>query len=200
MTAKIYAEGGGEGQYLDRLFRRGWTAFFQAAGLAGRMPSVVRGQGRRRTFDLFLTAVKYPRRGELPLLLVDSEDPLAPGHSVWQHLKARSGDKWEKPSDAAEDQAFLMVVVMETWFLADRNLLRRYFGTELREKHLRAWPNLEAVPKDRVLEALEQATAGCEKPYSKGRASFELLARLTPASVEAACPHAKAFLDRLRRL
>jgi hypothetical protein len=89
---------------------------------------------------------------------------------------------------------------METWFLADRALLRRYFGRDLREHHLRAWPKLEAVPKETVLRALDQATAGCRKPYAKGKVSYELLANLNPQSVEAACPHAKVLLDRLRGL
>lgn len=36
------------------------------------------------------------------------------------------------------------------------------------------------------------------KRYSKGRVSFELLARIDPGLVEQACPHARALLDRLR--
>ncbi len=121
----------------------GWTRFFKAAGLEGKMPSIVRGQGRQQTFDLFSTAAANPRVGVLPLLLVDSEETVAEGHSVWQHLEALVD--WRRPRGAAEDQAFLMVQVMETWFLADRDLLRRYFGSALRENHLRQWPNLEGV-------------------------------------------------------
>jgi len=82
VSIRLYIEGGGEGQLLDTLFRQGWTQFFKAAGLARKMPSVVRGQGRAQTFDLFATAVRHPRRGILPLLLVDSEDPVKAGHSV----------------------------------------------------------------------------------------------------------------------
>lgn len=196
VSARIYIEGGGEGQLLDTLFRQGWTAFFKAAGLEGRMPRIVRGQGRQRTFDLFVTAVENPRVGELPLLLVDSEGPFAQGHTVWEHLKTR--DDWERPADAREDQAFLMVQLMETWFLADRNLLRWYFGSALREEPLKAWPVLAEVPKSTVLQALNQATAACRTPYAKGKVSFELLAKLNPTSVEQACPDARRLLNRLR--
>ncbi len=77
VTPRIYIEGGGEGHLLDTLFRQGWTAFFKTAGLEGKMPGIVRGQGRTRTFDLFVTAVVNLRPGVLPLLLVDSEGPLA---------------------------------------------------------------------------------------------------------------------------
>ncbi len=198
MRARIYAEGGGEGQLLDTLFRQGWSAFFRSAGLEGRMPSVVRGKSREHAFDLFVTAVRNPRPGVLPLLLVDSEEAVDPGHSAWQHLKALDG--WDQPEGVADDQAFLMVQVMEAWFLADRALLRRYFGSALREKHLRAWPDLEAVPKARVLGALEAATAACGTRYAKGRVSFDLLAQLDSRAVEAPCPHAAELLNRLRRV
>jgi hypothetical protein len=198
VTARIYIEGGGEGHLLDTLFREGWTAFFKAAGLSGRMPAIVRGQGRERTFDLFATAVANPRQGVLPLLLVDSETPLLDGHSEWQHLKDR--DDRERPSGVADDQAFLMVQLMETWFLADREMLRRYFGSALRETALHAWPALEKVPKDTVLDALIRATAACPRKYAKGRVSFEMLARLNPSLVEQACPSAGRLLDTLRAL
>ena len=93
-----------------------------------------------------------------------------------------------------------MVQAMETWFLADRDALRAYFGDGFRAKAIRAWPDLESVPRETVLDALKRATAACRKSYAKGRVSFELLARIDPARVEAACPHARGLLDRLRAL
>ena len=93
-----------------------------------------------------------------------------------------------------------MVVAMETWFLADRNLLKKHFGRELVESHFKEWPALEEVPKETVLSALQAATAGCSISYEKGRVSFDLLAKLNANLVETACPHAKQLLDRLRRL
>lgn len=198
MTAKIYAEGGGRGEYIDSVFRQSWKAFFEAAGLRGRLASVVRGGSRNETFDKFKTAVASPNPGVIPLLLVDSEDAVDAGRTVWEHLRAH--DRWKRPVGVNDDQAFLMVQVMETWFLADRPLLRHYFGAALRENQFRAWPDLESVPKATVLNSLQQATAGCARPYAKGKVSFELLARLDPRAVEASCPHASKLLDRLRNL
>ncbi|MEW6668359.1 MAG: DUF4276 family protein [Thermodesulfobacteriota bacterium] len=134
--------------------------------------------------------------GELPLLLVDSEGAVIPGHTAWQHLKAR--DNWDRPEGATDDQAFLMVQVMETWFLADSEMLRNYFGAEFRGDHIQALPALEEVSKATVLDALDRSTAGCgKKRYAKGNVSFELLERLDPQMVKVACPHAKALLDHL---
>ena len=199
MSAVLYIEGGGDrDDNLARLFRRSWTRFFAAAGLEGRMPRVVKGGGRARTFDLFRTAIGNARPGHLPLLLVDSEAKVASGQSPWQHLHARDG--WERPRDARDEQAYVMVQVMETWLLADRDTLRSYFGAHLRQNALRQWPNLEDVSRRDVLDALRRATAGCPRPYAKGAVSFELLERVDPARVKAECPHAKALLDFLRTL
>jgi hypothetical protein len=194
---KIHAEGGGDGQLNDTLFREGWASFFRAAGLAGRMPRVVRGKGREQTIANFLRALDEPEPDTLPLLLVDSEGPVPAGKAAWEYL--RESGTLHVPA-AAGPQVFLMVQLMETWFLADRDLLRRYFGAALRENALRAWPDLEAVPKQTVLETLHRATANTSIRYEKGKVSFALLKQLDPARVEAACPRARAFLEHLRTL
>ena len=198
MSAKIYIEGGGDGALQDTLFRKAWREFFKAAGLEGRMPAPVRGQGRKQTFDDFVTAVKAAKPGEVPILLVDAEDAVAPGLSVWQHLKSRDG--WQQPTGTTENQAFLMARVMETWLVADAELLARYFGSDYRPKHVPTWPVLEDVDKKTVLGALDRATAGCRKRYAKGKISFELLASLNPTRVEGKCPHGKRLLDQLRSM
>jgi hypothetical protein len=195
---RIYAEGGGDGQLLDTLFRNAWADFFKSAGLAGRMPRVIRGKGRKRAYDLFKTAVENPKENTLPLLLVDSEDAILPNHTVWQHLKIRDG--WNQPPGSSADDAFLMVQVMETWFLADHAALQKYFGPNLNTKVLPKWSDLESVPKVTILDTLESVTQNCKTRYAKGQVSFELLSRVDPAEVEKRCPHARRFLTRLRNI
>lgn len=197
VTATLYIEGGGEGADLHIRFRKGWRAFFSAAGVDSRT-KIVRGGGRQRTFKRFASAVSSPQPDTLPLLLVDSEDPVAAGQSVWQHLSDRDG--WKMPIGARHGQAFLMVQVMETRFLADRDALRRFFGARFRDGAIRHWPNLEEVPKSTVLQTLESATVECRKRYAKGRTSFELLEKIDPDRVARACPHANTLLRRLSAL
>ena len=199
VRATLYIEGGGEGRELGARFREGWNAFFKSAGLASKT-KIVRGGGRDKTFDLFVTAIENNRPNVVPILLVDSEDPVAAGHTVWQHLSTRKDDGWRQPPNADDDQAFLMVQAMETWFLADRDALRKYFGARFKQNALKKWPNLEVVSKRTVLGALKRATAKCTKHYAKGKVSFELLAHIDPALVATACPHAEALLNRLRQL
>ena len=161
VSVKLYVEGGGEGQANHESFRQGWIGFLRRAGLAGRMPQVIPGGGREQTFDKFQTALQNRRPDEIPILLVDSEERVGAGKSAWEHL--RDQDNWNQPPGAADESAYLMVQTMETWFLADREALRRFFGPSLNENHFSQWPNLEAISKDTVYNVLERATHDCQK-------------------------------------
>jgi len=172
--------------------------FFKNAGLEGKMPSTFRGSGRDKTFGAYEKALDTRKEDELPLLLVDSEDLVTDGISEWQHLKMR--DDWNKPSGAGDQDAFLMVCCMETWFLADREALKRFFHGCWRDSALPQWPDLEKVPKADVFAKLALATAACgRKSYAKGKRSFEMLKVINPALVEKECPGAKRLMDRLRK-
>ena len=164
------------------------------------MPKVMVGGGRVQTFRSFAKSLRSSHPDELPLLLVDSEGRVADEHSAWQHLNARPEDNWDQPPGTDNNSAYLMVQSMETWFLADRDALRRFFGPSLSENNFREWQNLETVPKDTVYNALERATRDCQKQYRKGRISFLLLCEISPERVAEFCPHARILLDYLRGL
>lgn len=195
INLKIYIEGADKGKSLRPLFQEAWTKFFQAAGLKGKMPRIVTGRGRGTTFDLFSTAIQNRSKEEIPILLVDSEDSVNPNTTIWQHLKARDG--WERPSQASNEHVYLMVHVMETWFLADLATLQTYFGSKFKPDKIPAWRDLENQPKSAVFKALENATAECEKKYAKGKVSFEILGEINPQKVKEHCPNAKRLLDFL---
>ena len=127
MVAKIFIEGAGPGHLADTQFRKAWSEFFQKAGISKGKFSTVRGQSRKATYDLFSVELRIQKPNVLPLLLVDSEAPLNPAYNLWEHLAKREGDKWQKPSGATEQHLFFMVEIMETWFLADRELLKKFF-------------------------------------------------------------------------
>ena len=146
VTATLYVEGGGEGKDLRARFRKGWRTFFDKEGVAART-KIVRGRGRQQTFNRFVAAVRDRRGDALPLLLVDSEGPVRSGHSPWQHLLARDG--WQKPDEADDCQAFLMVQFMETWFLADKDGLRRYLAKRSETGRSGSGRNWRRYPKGR---------------------------------------------------
>ncbi len=152
------------------------------------MPSTNACGGRNATYDKFKTALRAAsRKGEYPVLLVDSEAPV--NEAPWQHLRYRDG--WERPAGADDDQAQLMVQCMETWCLADRKTLRNFFGSRLRENALPSLDDLETRAKETVQEALADATRDCgrQRGYEKGRRSFRLLGQLDPAELKEHLPH-----------
>lgn len=200
MNVTLYVEGGGDGAALQSRCREGFRRWLEAAGFGrGRLPHIVAAGSRDEAFRQFRIAMLDRGAEELSLLLVDSEDAVAPGATVWDHLKAPG--VWVRPAHATDKQAFLMVRCMETWLLADPVALASYFGHGWNGKALPARSALETVDKEAVLKALDRATARCGRSrYAKGKVSFELLGRISPALVERACPHAKEFLDALREL
>lgn len=175
MSVKLYVEGGGDNNHaLAAQCRQAFAAFFLRAGVQ-RRPRVVACGGRSQALRYFQGAIKS---GESPLLLIDSEGP-AP--STW------------------DTNTFYMVQAMEAWFHADRETLERYFGDHFKGTALSARMNIEEIPKADLFDGLKRATTDCQKgEYSKGRHSFEILARIDPSKVTAASPHAERLLNKLR--
>ena len=201
MSATVYVEGGGDGnKALKAECRRAFKEFFEKAGLAGRLPRVVPGGGRKQTYDDFCTAFNGAGNRDFVALLVDSESPIADGVGPWTHLGTRQDDGWARPQGAMDENAHLMVQCMEAWFLADRETLAAVFGAGFRRGGLPGQQNVERVRKRDVLDGLENAARDCRtrQGYRKGRDSFDILSRLDPGLVAAASPQAERFLNTLR--
>ncbi|MDE0064950.1 MAG: DUF4276 family protein [Gammaproteobacteria bacterium] len=200
MTARVlYVEGGGKGKASRSECRQGFAGFLERAGLKGRLPKIVSCDARQSAFDDFRHAVANPAKDRIPLLLVDSEGPVASGESAWRHLKKQ--DNWTRPEDAPADSAHLMVECMESWFLADKESLSGYFGPKFNENVLPGDRNIEAIPKQDVLRGLREATRRCPKKgaYDKGRHAFAILKSIDPSRVRKFSSHAKHLIETLER-
>ena len=95
-----------------------------------------------------------------------------------------------------------MVKIMESWFLADRDALKAFFGQGFKENALPAADNaIEGIAKQQVYRSLEQATSNCKTKavYGKGEHSFKLLRLIAPDKVTAASVWAKRFVDTVRQ-
>jgi hypothetical protein len=198
---KIYVEGGGnDNPNLYIKCRQGFKDLFERAGLTGKLPRTMPCGTRRETFDNFCTAVKNAKADEFPILLVDSEGPVKNVQKPWNHLRNRPDDKWEQPPQAGDDQAHLMVQVMESWLLADPASLEQYYGDGFNANVIPKRDDIENIPKKDVLDFLERASRGSSKgEYHKGRHSFELLGRIDPAATNK-CPSAVRLFGVLRRV
>ena len=193
VSVKLHAEGGGDRRELKTACRKGFRRFIEQAGLRGNMPSIVACGSRNKAYDMFKTA--HAHGDGTAMLLVDSEGPVEVAQGPWQHLATRDG--WQRPDAATDEQCHLMVQVMESWFLADVDALESFYGQHFHRQALPGNPNVEQVAKQDVLDRLEQATRNTGKGhYSKGKHSFEILAKLDPAKVRAASRYA----DRLIRV
>lgn len=209
---KVYVEGGGDAAALKTACREGFSKFLGKAGLAGRMPRIVACGSRADAYDSFCTAV---RNGEAAMLLVDSEAPVVADAQVgdaairedrdkwlpWLHLRQRQGDGWERPGGSEDLQCHLMVQIMETWLLADRDTLKTFFGQGFNASALTPATNhLEQVQKAKIYADLADATRQCKTKgaYGKGEHSFKLLALIDPAKVVEASPWAKRFVETLQ--
>jgi hypothetical protein len=195
VNARLYVEGGGDSAAMHSRCREGFSGFLEKAGFKGRMPRIVACGGRQDAFDRFKTACEA---GETSFLLIDSEEPVVE-KSPWDHLAKRSGDGFVKPGNADDDHCHLMVICMESWFLADKGALSTFFGQGFKANALPNTAKIEEVSKQDIFAGLQKASSNCKTkaPYGKGEHSFKILLSLSPEKVSAASPWANRFLQKL---
>jgi hypothetical protein len=186
----LIVEGGGDSNHLRRVCRAAFRKLLEKTGGTRRLPHIVAGGSRSEAFKDFCREQALP--GRRPLLLVDSESPVA-GRSPWGHLAARDG--WTKPNGATDGQCHLMVQCMEAWFLADRTALQCYFGNGFRASALPAAQQIESTPKPDLFRGLENATrqAKTKGKYAKGKHAFAILETLDPTEIRRRSPWAERF-------
>jgi hypothetical protein len=77
---------------------------------------------------------------------------------------------------------------METWILADRAAVKDHYSDKLQDSALPSLVNLENRGRHDVQDKLVHATRNCTNAYAKGKRSFEILAKLTPATLSKHLP------------
>ena len=193
MKVTLHVEGGGS-KALNRECRKGFGKFLSNAG-AAKGVSVVACGPRGDAYQRFKKA--HARGNGVSVLLVDAEGPVGEVPGSWQHLEA--SDSWDRPSGAKDEQCHLMVEIMESWFLADTDTLESFYGDDFQKQRLPANQKTEQVAKQDVFRGLEQASADTGKgPYSKGRHSYAILAKLDTERVRKASPHANRLIQNVK--
>lgn len=180
---RVYIEGGSTGRQADQDFRRAWKIFLEELHRLSRQHGFaklepVRGKGRGNAYRAFKNHhEKYP--GDLAVLLVDSEILVPERQLAWDTVARRSGDRWERPSWAREDNLYLMVPFVETWLLTDQDALASFFKSGFRKQALPT-TNLEQRSKDEIIGALEAAIG---RDYPHGLAN-EIIQYVKPERVK----------------
>lgn len=144
----------------------------------------VAGTGRADTIHDFQDACQsHP--SSWSVLLIDSEGP--DDGQLFARLKLPAAQK---------KSVFWMVQLMESWFLADVQALKEYYGKGLRETHLRVKRGVEQIPKKDVIKWLENATKTIQKgKYDKTADAPRLLALIDPPLVREACPNCQRIFE-----
>jgi hypothetical protein len=145
-------------------------------------------------FEDFKTALGARAADDYVALWIDGEDPMANIEAAWDHLRVR--DNWAQPGGATNDQVLFMTTCMETLITADHAALTEHYGIKLQTPALPPLANLENRQRHDVQGKLVHATRNCTNAYAKGRRSFEILAKLAPATLET---HLPSFV-RTRRI
>lgn len=199
MSAYIYIEGGARGAGSKDLNIRCQEAFHKlldSMGFMGRKPRLVACGSRSAVYDRFVVQ-NSQNVGDYVAMWIDSEEPMANPEAAWKHLRTvTTVPSWAQPQGAENDQVLFMTTCMETWIVADRDVLSDHYRDELQESALPPLVGLEQRGRHDVQNMLEHATRNCSNAYSKGKRSFEVFAKLTPAVLER---HLPSFV-RIRRI
>jgi hypothetical protein len=198
VSVRIYIEGGGDTSISKETLRIAFGRLFSKVFAAGfNSPKPITCGTRRHAFERFQSDLTR-RINDHCILLVDSETMVTTQSSVWEHLSAR--DNWQKPASAMPEQAHLMVQCMESWFLADKDALDKYFGADFRLDSLPQNPNVEQISKSDVLQKLDHAAKPTTKAgYHKTRDGPKILEELDPRNVRKGSMHADRFFQTLEK-
>jgi hypothetical protein len=179
---RIYFEG-------DKLLKPGFDAFFEEIKRCARERRcsfyLIAGQSGETACRDFGIALRT--HGE------DSEGPADADLSA-SHCRRHHWDASHAGS------IFWMVQMMEAWFHADRNALRRFYGPRFKESALTKNPKVEQIPKKDLEDGLREATKDTQKgDYFDHKTSHgpALLAALESKLVREAAPNCQKLFDAI---
>ena len=195
---RIYVEGGNE--YKDSLtkIREGFTNFFHNSNetYIDKIHVIACGS-RFRAYKDFIIAWES-NSDCINILLVDSETEVS--SIPCAHLKTEDPDFW-KFENCHERHIHLMVQVMESWFLADKEALKTFYGNGFREEKLPCDTQVDTISKGTIEVKLKAATRNSARGrYHKINHAPYILELLDIAKVRAAAHHCDRLFTTLSEL
>jgi hypothetical protein len=217
----VYVEGGGNVVSERAELRQGFDALFKSQKVAAaakgiRLVFVCCGS-RGNAYKTFFNEHTQSDHNTVCVLLVDSEDEIdQEGEVAGQvaglfneaikglrqlenaimrknHLIQR--EPWDLQGIPPE-RIHLMVRCMESWIVADPEILTKYYGKDFHTNKLPVTRNLENVPKADLYANLKKATKETSKgEYAKIRHASRLLAQISSQKVKDRCPRFATFVN-----
>lgn len=201
MEIKLYVEGGGKGSHKRATIKlqQGFDAFFRELKDAAREKKIsfkiIPSSDTQTTYEDFMLSVRNSPQS-LNLLLVDSDDVVAENENARAFLQKKH-KKWNLQT-VKDAQCHLMVQIMESWFIADVDALKEFYGQRLKVSAIPKNKNVEAIEKERVENSLKAATVKTNKEkYHKINHGAKILELISSQKVRAAAPHCERLFETI---
>jgi hypothetical protein len=200
---RIYIEGDTKqkGKNTDIALREGFHNFFGELIEKAREKSIkfriILCGSKFITFKDFLNGAKiYPN--SFVSFLIDADNAVAENETAKSFLQKQNAEwYWQTVN---EEQCFLMVQVMESWFFADIDTLETYYGQNFNRNALRQNSNVEKIAKSDVENGLANATKNTQKgEYHKTKHGAKLLELINPQKVREVAPHCKRLFETIAK-
>lgn len=193
---RVYFEG-------DNALRKGFNSFLKSEIDRSRQHRLgfrtIAGGSTEETIKDFMTAARA-HKDAINIVLIDSDKP--DNGNLIAKVKRRASWDTEAGAEIQDDQIHFMVQVMESWFLADRDALKKYYGQGFREGRLPGnQNNVEQISKSDVSNGLKNATRDTrKKKYHKTQHAPDLLSNLDADKVRSNAPSCDRLFHSLRSL
>ena len=129
-------------------------------------------------------------------MLVDAEGEVDEKDTPKTHLQKISSKFSFK--NVKEEQCHLMVQMMESWFLGDKEKLAEFYGKGFNANALPKNTNVEKIPKSEVKASLVKAVSETSKKYyKKGEHAGEILQMIDSNKVRKAAPHCEKLFKTI---
>jgi Domain of unknown function (DUF4276) len=198
---RIYVEGDAKrkGKYSQTSLRQGFHEFFkdlreQAKAKRVRF-DIILGGNKSETFKDFQRGIKS-HQGSFVSFLIDSDNEIGENETAKSFLEKQNKSwSWK---NVTEDQCHLMVQIMESWFVADVETLKSFYGNNFSANAIPKHDDLEKVAKVDIEKSLKKATEKTAKAeYNKIKHGAELLAKMDIHKVRAKSKHCELLFSTL---
>jgi Domain of unknown function (DUF4276) len=200
---RIYIEGDKKSKNSNISLREGFSTFFKDLREKAREKKikfdVILGGSSAETFKDFLRGIKsHPN--SFVAFLIDSDDEVSEDDtpkSFLQNLQKSKNWEWENVED---EQCQLMVQIMESWFLADVETLKNYYGQGFNSKTIPKTQNVEKIAKNDVESSLDKATRDTKKGvYHKIKHGAELLTKVDVINIKQKAKHCQRIFQTVEK-
>lgn len=179
--------------------QQGFESFFRELKKTAREKKIsfkiIPSANTQSTYDDFIRSVESSPNS-FNILLVDSDAPLGENETARNFLQNKF-KKW-KLQKIADEQCHLMVQIMESWFLADKEKLAVFYGQKFNINALAKDVNVEKIPKTTVENGLANATKNTQKGlYHKVNHGGKILELIDSAKVRESAFHCRRLFQAI---